>query len=142
PTLMFDPEAIHRAVLNVVTNALDACDGCTRRQVDVATSLSEDGTNALVAVSDSRTGIAPDDIAKIFTVFARHKERHGTGLGLPVSQKIMQEHGGTIRVESQPGSGSKFLLELPVSHPKGDEESPPHEEATGDFDDSDPEVSG
>lgn len=142
PTLMFDPEAIHRAVLNVVTNALDACDGCTRRQVDVATSLSDDGTNALVTVSDSGIGIAPDDIEKIFTVFVSQKGGRGTGLGLPVSQKIMQEHGGTIRVESQPGTGSTFFLELPVSQPKGDEEGLPHDEGAGDFDDSDPEVSG
>ena len=114
PTVMFDPEAIHRAVLNVVSNALDACDDCERRQVDVVTRLANDGKLAVIEVQDSGVGIAPDDLDNIFTVFVSNKGGRGTGLGLPVSQKILQEHGGSIRVESEPGSGSKFLLELPL----------------------------
>jgi two-component system, NtrC family, sensor kinase len=123
PTLMFDPEAIHRAVLNVVTNAIDACDSCEVRRVEVATRLDDEGRNALVEVTDSGVGISPDDMEKIFTVFVSQKGGRGTGLGLPVSQKIMQEHGGGIRVESQPGEGSKFILELPVNPPSDDEVS-------------------
>jgi two-component system NtrC family sensor kinase len=123
PTLMFDPEAIHRAVLNVVTNAIDACEGCDVRHVEVVTRLDAQGRNALVEVTDTGVGIAPDDMEKIFTVFVSQKGGRGTGLGLSVSQKIMQEHGGVIRVESQPGQGSKFLLELPVNQPRDEEPS-------------------
>jgi signal transduction histidine kinase len=54
---------------------------------------------------------------KIFTVFVSGKGSRGTGLGLPVSQKILQEHGGRIRVESKEGEGSVFTLELPLVVP-------------------------
>lgn len=114
PTSMFDPEAIHRAVLNIVTNAIDACEDCTRREVKVSTRLVDAGKLAVIEVEDSGVGIAQKDIESIFTVFVSGKGGRGTGLGLPVSLKIFQEHGGTIRVESEPGRGSKFLLELPV----------------------------
>lgn len=122
PITMFDPEAIHRAVLNVVTNAIDACEDCTRREVTVRTRLDEEGKLALVEVHDSGIGIAEKDIENIFTVFVSGKGGRGTGLGLPVSRKILQEHGGNIRVESEPGSGSTFILELPLQL-AGDEEA-------------------
>jgi signal transduction histidine kinase len=65
-------------------------------------------------VADNGEGIAPDDLKRIFSVFESRKGARGTGLGLPVSQKIMREHGGSIIVESTPGQGSKFSLELPA----------------------------
>ncbi len=123
PTSMFDPEAIHRAVLNILTNAIDACEDCQKREVSVCTRLIDNGKRAVIEVQDSGVGIAAGEIDNIFTVFVSGKGGRGTGLGLPVSLKIMQEHGGTIRVESQPGSGSKFLLELPV-HPVSEENQP------------------
>lgn len=121
PTTMFDPEAIHRAVLNVVSNAIDACDSCDRREVTVSTKLSDDRKISIIEVQDSGVGIGPDDREKIFTVFVSGKGGRGTGLGLPVSQKILQEHGGTIRVDSEPGAGSKFSLEIPVNRPPAHE---------------------
>ncbi len=114
PTIMFDPEAIHRAVLNVLSNAIDACDEGDVRRVDIATRLTSDGEQARIEIRDSGVGIAEEDLEKIFTVFVSDKGGRGTGLGLPVSQKILQEHGGTIHVESEPGKGSRFVLEFPV----------------------------
>jgi two-component system, NtrC family, sensor kinase len=114
PTSMFDPEAIHRAVLNIVTNALDACEDCSQREVSVRTRLADNRNRAVIEVQDTGVGIAEGDVDNIFTVFVSGKGGRGTGLGLPVSQKIFQEHGGGIRVESEPGKGSKFLLELPL----------------------------
>jgi signal transduction histidine kinase len=67
-----------------------------------------------IVVSDNGEGIAPDDLPKIFSLFESRKGARGTGLGLPVSQKILREHGGEIRVESTPGQGSRFYLELPA----------------------------
>jgi signal transduction histidine kinase len=68
-----------------------------------------------IVIADNGEGIAPDDIKRIFSVFESRKGARGTGLGLPVSQKILREHGGDIRVESQPGAGSRFYLELPAN---------------------------
>ena len=72
---------------------------------------------ARVRVTDTGSGIEKEDLERIFSVFVSHKGGRGTGLGLPVSQKILQEHGGRIRVESQPGQGSTFTLEFPATSP-------------------------
>lgn len=129
PTLMFDPEAMHRAILNVVTNAIDACLERDDGRVEVSSQFSHDERMARVAVVDNGSGIEKDDIERIFTVFVSHKGGRGTGLGLPVSQKILQEHGGRIRVESQLGKGSRFTLEFPATAPQagsGDAPAPIH----------------
>jgi len=124
PTLMFDPEAMHRAILNVVTNAIDACEDVPEGQVTVSTEYDTRGKLARLFVQDNGPGIAPDDLEAIFNVFVSRKGGRGTGLGLPVSRKILQEHGGEILVESQPGAGSRFTLELPAS-PVSVEKEPP-----------------
>jgi signal transduction histidine kinase len=121
PTLMFDPEGLHRAILNVVTNAIDACEEREDALVSVATELDEEEAVARVRVEDNGRGIPADELDKIFTVFVSGKGSRGTGLGLPVSQKILQEHGGRIRVESQEGKGSAFTLELPLVVAEGSE---------------------
>jgi two-component system NtrC family sensor kinase len=117
PTLMFDPEAMHRAILNVVSNAIDACQDCDEKLAIVTTQYDHKERMARVRVTDSGTGIEKDDLERIFSVFVSRKGGRGTGLGLPVSQKILQEHGGRIRVESQAGQGSCFTLEFPATTP-------------------------
>jgi signal transduction histidine kinase len=117
PTLMFDPEAMHRAILNVVTNAIDACLDLEGGRVEVSTQYSNEERMARVQVVDNGSGIEKDDLDKIFAAFVSRKGGRGTGLGLPVSQKILQEHGGRIRVESHPGRGSRFTLEFPATTP-------------------------
>jgi signal transduction histidine kinase len=116
PRLMFDPDGLHRAVLNVVTNAIDACDEREDGVVEVSTQFSAPEKTIRVVVADNGSGIAPEDLEKIFTLFVSRKGGRGTGLGLPVSQKILREHGGQIRVQTRPGTGSRFTLELPA-HP-------------------------
>lgn len=117
PTLTFDPEGIHRAVLNVVTNAIDACDKEEHGQVRVWTEYAADEGLVRVLVEDNGSGIEPEDIEQIFTLFVSRKGGRGTGLGLPVSNKILREHGGQILVDSQPGRGSRFTLEMPAVPP-------------------------
>lgn len=117
PTLMFDPEGLHRAILNVVTNAIDACEGRDAAEVTVATAVDRGEDVARVRVQDNGRGVPAEEIDKIFTVFVSGKGSRGTGLGLPVSQKILQEHGGKIDVESEEGRGSAFTLELPMVVP-------------------------
>jgi signal transduction histidine kinase len=72
---------------------------------------------ARVEVIDNGSGIEKDDVEKIFAVFVSRKGGRGTGLGLPVSQKILEEHGGRIRVESKVGEGSRFTIEFPATTP-------------------------
>lgn len=115
PELTFDSEALHRAVLNVVTNAIDACESQEgARWVRVTTGYEPSSGKARIVVEDNGPGIPLDEQDRIFSFFVSSKGARGTGLGLPVSQKILQEHGGGIRVESAPGQGSRFILEWPA----------------------------
>jgi signal transduction histidine kinase len=114
PLLHFDSELLHRAVLNVVTNAIDACEKREGAKVEVLVEYAPGERFAHIVVADNGEGVAPEDLQRIFSVFESRKGSRGTGLGLPVSQKIMREHGGDIRVESTPNIGSRFYLELPV----------------------------
>ena len=124
PTLMFDPESMHRAILNIITNAIDACHDREQGRVEVSTQYSHAERMARVQVVDNGSGIEKDDVEKIFAVFISRKGGRGTGLGLPVSQKILQEHGGRIRVESEFGQGSRFTIEFPATTPHTAAEEP------------------
>jgi len=126
PSLLFDPEAIHRAMLNVITNAIDACDEVEQGQVTVRAEYSTEEKVARLFVEDNGPGIAPDDLEAIFNVFVSRKGGRGTGLGLPVSRKIMEEHGGQILLDSQPGKGSRFTLELSDSPSSVEPKSSPN----------------
>lgn len=117
----FDSEGIHRAVLNIVTNAIDAVEGSESPVVLVETGCHPETDMMWVSVSDNGPGIPEDQKAKIFQVFESTKGSRGTGLGLAVSQKILREHGGEISVESRPGTGSRFTL----AWPRLDDDSPP-----------------
>lgn len=173
PFANFDPDALHRAVLNIVTNAIDAaaeqpddssystemgdptdplCDeaqqittvrearggielsdaavGWTAPQAAPTGSGPATGKVTVstrfnptegwtVSVSDNGPGIAPEDREKIFSLFESKKGARGTGLGLPVSDKIMREHGGRIEIAAPADAqqrGTCFVLTLPVSH--------------------------
>ena len=70
-----------------------------------------------IEIRDTGPGIAADQMDKLFSPFVSTKKSRGTGLGLPVSQKILTEHGGKITVESLPGQGACFTLELPAVSP-------------------------
>lgn len=114
PLVTFDPDGLHRAILNVVTNAVDACEGRQDARVQVSTQNIDQESLVRVVVEDNGVGIPSEDLKKVFTMFESRKGGRGTGLGLPVSQKILQEHGGDIHVESTVHVGSRFLLEIPA----------------------------
>ncbi len=176
PLANFDPDALHRAVLNIVTNAIDAaadqpddspCDSEVAEVADLQlddpqriTAVREARTGTefgndtarwsesqagqatsqpvtgqvivstrfspsegwTVSVADNGPGIAPEDREKIFSLFESKKGARGTGLGLPVSDKIMREHGGRVEI-AEPADprqrGTCFVLTLPVL-PAGD----------------------
>ncbi len=116
PSIPVDPEGIHRALLNILGNALDAVEDRPNPQVTLGTRCAEEGWIKIV-VLDNGIGIPPQKQAEIFKPFVSTKGARGTGLGLAVSRKILREHGGDILLQSQPDVGSKFTLKLPVKSP-------------------------
>jgi signal transduction histidine kinase len=109
-----DPEGIHRAVLNLVTNALEAVEDRPGAKVAVQAILEPEGNWAKVIVLDNGPGIPEEKQDDIFKPFVSTKGSRGTGLGLPVSRKIVREHGGDILLQSVAEKGSKFTVRLPM----------------------------
>ncbi len=114
PALELDSDLVIQVVVNLVTNALDAVKdgGCVR--VGVEPFPGRDGV--ALAVSDDGEGIPEKARARIFEPFFTTKHG-GTGLGLPLCLRIVEQHGGTITVESEPGRGTTFLVLLPCHVP-------------------------
>jgi signal transduction histidine kinase len=117
PAAQIDVQGIHHALLNIVGNALDAVEDRPDPRVGVGTSLEADGAWVRIVVVDNGAGISPEKLKDIFRPFVSTKGSKGTGLGLPVSRKILREHGGDILVESRVGKGSRFVLRLPLKSP-------------------------
>jgi signal transduction histidine kinase len=111
-----DPETIHRCLLNLLTNAIEACleDEATgkRWEIRVETSLEEDGL-LRITVRDNGSGMSEETRGKLFTPLFSSKGGKGTGLGLLVTRKLIEEHRGSIGVESRLGEGTTFTLRLP-----------------------------
>lgn len=121
PLLLFDPQGIQRACLNVIGNAIDACEGNGDGVVTVAVFHDSEAKTLSVQVADNGPGIPGDELQAVFTLFHSEKGSRGTGIGLPVSQKILREHGGDVVLESEPGNGCRFTLHWPavLSGPEG-----------------------
>ena len=109
-----DPEGIHRAVLNVATNAMDAVEGRADARVEVRVGMDLSAGAVFVDIDDNGTGVPEDELPRLFSLFASSKGARGTGLGLAVSRKIIDEHGGEIQVENRPGDGCRFRLAWPI----------------------------
>ncbi len=116
PIVDLDSKQIRQAILNVVRNAVAAVEGNGGGTVRVASAVNSTGEVRLT-VEDDGPGIPPDRLPHIFQVFYSSKPG-GTGLGLPIAQRVVEGHGGRIEVESAPGSGTRFTLTFPVS-PRG-----------------------
>jgi signal transduction histidine kinase len=114
PRLVFDPEAMSRAVLNVVSNALDAVEGRPAPRIEIAVHHDTAARRVRITVADNGAGMDATTLAGIFELFMSTKGSRGTGLGLTVSRKILREHGGDITAASRPGAGSTFVLEFPL----------------------------
>jgi two-component system nitrogen regulation sensor histidine kinase NtrY len=125
PPAMADPEAIRRALANLIDNAAEAMHGSLLRVLGVHTALSEDSAAVEVVVSDTGHGLTDQIRERLFLPFYSTKHR-GTGLGLAIAAKIVQEHGGTIRAESNSPKGARFVVRLPLVETA---QSSAHEEA-------------
>jgi len=116
PTVLADPEALRRALANLIDNAAEAMQGSLLRVLAIQTALSEDGGAVEVTVSDTGHGLTDEIRERLFLPFYSTKHR-GTGLGLSIAAKIIQEHGGSIRAEANSPKGARFLLRLPLMEP-------------------------
>ena len=109
-----DPKGIYRCVLNLATNAVEACVG-NNGSIRVVTRPVGDRFEIMIA--DTGCGIIDEHRSELFKVFFSTKGENGTGLGLAVTQKIVHEHSGTIRVESEPNVGTTFTISVPYASP-------------------------
>jgi len=113
PPIPADAAGLHQALLNLLNNALDA----VADETGVITVTSRYDTmyrNVVVSVIDNGSGIAPDQLTRLFTPFHSSKGQKGTGLGLTVAKKIFEEHRGKIEVVSEQGRGTTFTVTLPA----------------------------
>jgi signal transduction histidine kinase len=111
--IIADPGQLNQVFINLITNAADAMNGTGILTVRTY-SLPEEGKVG-VEISDTGCGIPPEVLPRIFDPFFTTKDMgKGTGLGLSTVYGIIEEHGGTIDVRSQPNQGSTFILRLPA----------------------------
>jgi signal transduction histidine kinase len=109
-TGMLDEASIRAATLNLVLNAVQAMSG--GGQLSISTHKS--GDKLCMEIRDTGPGMTPERIKQIFEPFNTTKSR-GLGLGMPYAQKIIHQHGGKIRVESEVGKGTQIKIELPAN---------------------------
>jgi nitrogen fixation/metabolism regulation signal transduction histidine kinase len=103
-----DRELVHRALSNLVLNAMDAMPhGGT-----LTLRTRDNADRAYIEIADTGVGLTPEECERLFTPYYTSKQ-HGTGLGLAIVQSVISDHGGTISVRSQPGKGTTFVVELP-----------------------------
>jgi len=126
PLVEADPVLLHRALENLVLNAMDAMpSGGT-----LTLRTSQKDGRAHLEVADTGEGLAKEECERLFTPYYTTK-RHGTGLGLAIVQSVVSDHAGTVTVASVPGHGTTFRIELPVEQPRPMQSAhpPPREEA-------------
>jgi signal transduction histidine kinase len=115
-TCYFDPDLIHHSLLNLLTNAIDACInndvGKKEKKVMIRTRKIRGG-GVEYQVEDTGCGMSEDVKKKIFQSFFSTKGTDGTGIGLMITKKIIDEHKGQIIAESKEGAGSTFVIRLP-----------------------------
>jgi len=113
PEVDHDSDQIHQVLLNLLLNSIQAIEG--KGHINVA--LETKGDTALVIVSDTGRGISPENLPNIFRPFFTTKG-NGTGLGLSLARRIVEEHHGRIEVTSSLGRGTKFVVSLPLQRPR------------------------
>jgi signal transduction histidine kinase len=119
PPLLVDPHQMEQVVINLMVNAMDAMPN--GGEIRFSTGLSRDGVpaegpaRAKIVIRDLGAGIPRSDLKSVFDPFFSTKD-DGTGLGLPLSLGIVESHGGTIRIESREGWGTRLTVEWPAAY--------------------------
>jgi signal transduction histidine kinase len=117
PAVPLDPDGLHQILVNLLSNALDAVDQNTGL-IRVVCRYDADNRQTVIEVIDNGAGIQPAIMPHLFELFHSTKGNRGTGIGLAVTKKIVDEHEGAISVKSTPGEGTTFTVRLPVYHAK------------------------
>jgi signal transduction histidine kinase len=110
--VLVDEHQVQQVLVNLVTNAVQAMNGGGK--LVISSRHGKGGGSVEIAVADTGKGIPPEFLPHVFDPFFSTKGEGGTGLGLSVSYGIIKNHKGDIRVESKPGVGTTFTLELPA----------------------------
>ena len=130
PLVLADPEALKRALSNLIDNAAEAMQQSLLRELHLSTTLLDSNLVELT-VADTGSGLTDDMRERLFLPYFSTKQR-GTGLGLAIAAKIIQEHGGTIRAEKNSPAGARFIVELrPAPTQDSDPEAEPLDRSTG-----------
>jgi C4-dicarboxylate-specific signal transduction histidine kinase len=123
PAVQANLNRLEQVIMNLLVNARQALDGCSREQKELRIKTGRQGEAVYIEVADNATGIPPEAIERIFDPFFTTKEvGQGTGLGLTISQSIIREFKGTIDVSNNERGGATFLVTIPV---RGDESECP-----------------
>jgi len=112
PSLLLDVNLMQQVIVNLLINAVEAIK--EQGVIAVKSHMSPDQKSARIEITDTGCGIPPENLGKIFDPFFSTKS-NGTGLGLAVSYGIIQKHHGDIQVSSQPGQGTRFIIEIPAT---------------------------
>jgi len=111
PVLAVDETALKRAILNLLTNAVEACQ--KGQSIDFAAQRDEEAGCLVITLADTGPGMPKEVRERIFEPFFTTKGNRGTGLGLPLVKKVIEAHGGRLDLDSEPGRGTLFRIRLP-----------------------------
>jgi two-component system, NtrC family, nitrogen regulation sensor histidine kinase NtrY len=114
PPVHADPDAIKRAIANLVDNAAEAMQQSLVKEIVISTGLAGARDSVEIVISDTGHGVTPALKEKLFLPYFSTKKR-GTGLGLAIVSRIIEDHRGSIRVEENAPIGTRFIVELPVA---------------------------
>lgn len=115
PPIPVDEDGLHQSLLNLLTNAIDAAPRGGTGRINVRTWIDSAERRVVISVTDNGPGVAPEMRDKLFDPFQSTKGHGGTGLGLPVSRKMVHEMGGSIQYNPASGGGAEFRILLPTS---------------------------
>jgi len=116
PDILVDPDQVQQVFVNIILNAAEAM--TKGGSLTIRSRRSPDADSIIVTFADTGHGISEEVRERIFDPFYTTKE-HGTGLGLSISYGIIEQHGGTISVDSIIGKGSTFTISLPILTSEG-----------------------
>ena len=115
PAIPLDPDGMHQVVMNLLSNALDAVEP-GHGLIRIVCRYEAENQTSVIEVIDNGNGIPPTMTGHLFELFHSTKGNRGTGLGLAVARKIVQEHEGSIAVKSSAADGTVFTIRLPVDN--------------------------